>query len=193
MARSNTPQLIAGVLVLFGIIHYFRGRDLSANADNAEETYQDNNQPPLLDGSNGGGGNESGQDTPAPSPQNYDITYNTTYNGTQGRPNPRAAEPAPAPAPAGKTQNTFGGIPVPTNYSSAQDYFSQLRNSLANNNYRIEPRTKFTSSRGSSRSSSRNSFNLSLETHLIMTIPDPTFLTAEIPQYQKNAAGRYWG
>ena len=93
MARSNTPQLIAGVLVLFGIIHYFRGRDLSANADNAEETYQDNNPPPLLDGSNGGGGNESGQGTPAPSPQNYDITYNTTYNGTQGRTNPRAAEP----------------------------------------------------------------------------------------------------
>ena len=77
MARSNTPQLIAGVLVLFGIIHYFRGRDLSANADNAEDNLSKiDNPPPLLDGSNGGGGNESGQDTPAPSPQNYDITYN---------------------------------------------------------------------------------------------------------------------
>ena len=156
MARSNTPQLIAGILVLFGIVHYLRGRDLSANADNAEDNFQADNPPPLLDGSNGGG---SEQGTPEPSPQNYDITYNTTYNGTQGRTNPRAAEPAPAPAPTGQTQNTYGGIPVPTNYGSARDYFSQLRNSLTNNNYRFESQNKATSSRGSSRSSSRNSFN----------------------------------
>ena len=157
MARSNTPQLIAGILVLFGIIHYLRGRDFSANADNAEETYQDDN-PPLLDGSNGGGGG-SEQGTPEPSPQNYDITYNNTYNQTQGRTNPRAADPAPAPTGQSKSQNTFGGIPVPTNYGSAQDYFSQLRNSLTNSNNRFESQTKVTSSRGSGRSSSRNSFN----------------------------------
>ena len=158
MARSNTPQLIAGILVLFGIVHYLRGRDLSANADNAEDNFQADNPPPLLDGSNGGGGG-SEQSTPEPSPQNYDITYNNTYNQTQGRTNPRAADPTPTPTGQSQSRNTFGGIPVPANYSGARDYFSQLRNSLTDNNNRFESQTKVTSLRGSSRSSSRNSFN----------------------------------